>query len=315
MPPLPVQATFLDLPLLSGDEVPHAPYLALTANPWPGQVALYSAQGEDGFTLDSIYPVPSVMGETLGPLQRAAPGVWDRGAALRVRLVRGALASASEERVLAGGNLVAIGDGLTDLWEVFQFADAELVAPRTYDIRMRLRGQRGSDGAMPVDWPAGSRFVLLDGLPAQIGLSAADRGVTRTWRWGPAMRPIGDPSYRTRNVAFAGIGLRPYAVCHLRAAAGAGGATEVAWIRRTRIDGDLWGSEDVPLGETAEIYAVQVMADGVVRREVRTGGPSWTYPANERAADGVTGGFFIRVAQVSDRFGPGPFRGVWVEAG
>jgi hypothetical protein len=35
--------------------------------------------------------------------------------------------------------------------------------------------------------------------------------------------------------------------------------------------------------------------------------PNWIYPASQQAADGTLGGFLLRVAQVSDRFGPGPF--------
>jgi hypothetical protein len=314
-PPVPVEATFLDLPLITGDEVPHAPHVAFVARKWPGKVALYASDAAEGFRLDGIYPVPSVVGETLGNLSAATAGLWDQGPALRVRLVRGTLASASTARVLGGANLAAIGDGLSDLWELFQFVEAELVAPRTYDIRIRLRGQNGTDGVMPAEWPTGSRFVLLDGLPKQIGLASSQRGLSLTWRWGAAARPIGDPSYRSREVAFQGIGLRPYSVCHLRASAVADGATDVTWIRRTRLDGDLWGSEDVPLGETGENYLIQVLSGGALRREVRTTASTWRYAAGQKVADAADQGFLVRVAQLSDRFGPGPFRELWVGPG
>ncbi|MEN8684955.1 glycoside hydrolase/phage tail family protein, partial [Marivita sp.] len=44
----PVLPLFLDLPLMSGDEVPHAPHLAVTADPWPGDVAVYDAVEDAG---------------------------------------------------------------------------------------------------------------------------------------------------------------------------------------------------------------------------------------------------------------------------
>jgi hypothetical protein len=47
---LPVSPIFMDLPLLTGEEVPHAPHLAVAATPWPGSVAVYKAPGPDGFT-------------------------------------------------------------------------------------------------------------------------------------------------------------------------------------------------------------------------------------------------------------------------
>lgn len=306
-PPVPVEATFLDLPLISGDEVPHAPHVAFAAAKWPGDVALYKGQSGEGYLLDDVYPVPSVVGQTIGTMTAAAAGLWDRGPALRVQLVRGSLSAATVDRVLGGANLAAIGDGLSDRWELFQFVDAELVAPRTWDLRLRLRGQFGTDAVMPAVWPVGSRFVLLDGVPRQIGLTSAQRGMSLTWRWGPSGRTLGDPSFRGREVAFQGIGLRPYAPCHLRAAAGVDGSVSISWLRRTRIDGDLWGSEDVPLGEDREAYALQVLVGGILRREVRTTGPAWTYSTAMQTEDGAAAGFLVRAAQVSDRFGPGPF--------
>lgn len=40
VPPVPVWPVFLDLPLMRGDEEPHAPHLAVAATPWPGSVAV-----------------------------------------------------------------------------------------------------------------------------------------------------------------------------------------------------------------------------------------------------------------------------------
>ncbi len=311
--PSPVEAVFLDLPLITGDEVPHAPHLVMSARAWPGSAALYSSSGDSGYALEQIVSSSGIIGETLSPLFSASAGVWDRGPALRVRLVRGALSSASVERLLAGANLAAIGDGVTDMWELFQFAEAELVEARTYDLRLRLRGQAGTDGVMPQDWPTGSRFVLMDAGPEQIALSSAARDIERTYRWGPAGRPIGDPSYRSRKIAFRGIGLRPYSVCHLAAVVQSDGDVAASWIRRTRVDGDLWGTQDVPLGEDMERYVVRVITEGTIRREVVVSAPSWSYPATARGGDSVSGAFTIAVAQLSDRFGAGPFAVVQVD--
>ena len=40
VPPAPVFPLFMDLPLITGSEDPHAPYLAISADPWPGSVAV-----------------------------------------------------------------------------------------------------------------------------------------------------------------------------------------------------------------------------------------------------------------------------------
>ncbi|VDC31778.1 baseplate multidomain protein megatron [Pseudogemmobacter humi] len=310
--PVPVWPVFLDLPLLSGNEVPYQPHVAVAANPWPGPVAVWSAAPEGGFGLNRLVTQPAVMGITESPLFAARPGVWDRGPALRLRLASGALQSASPVAVLNGANAMAIGDGSAGNWEVFQFSDAWLVAPQTWEVSLRLRGQAGTDGIMPAVWPEGSTVVLLNGAPAQIELAASARGLSRDYRIGVLGRGYDDPAAVAIGTAFDGIGLRPLPVAHLRAAGGAGQDLHLSWIRRTRIDGDNWQQSEVPLGEESESYLVRVMSGESVRASYPTGEPALTYSAAMQAADGAGSSFAIAVAQVSTRFGPGPFRRIAV---
>ncbi|SHJ11378.1 baseplate multidomain protein megatron [Wenxinia saemankumensis] len=309
-PPVPVTALFLDLPLLTGGETPHAPHLALSSRPWPGPVALLSAPEDAGYVPLARSVRPATIGVTETTLRAAAPGLWDRGPALRVRLLRGAFSSASEAQVLAGRNALAIGTGGPEPWEVLQFAEAEAVGPDLWDLRMRLRGQAGTDGTMPQEWPAGSRVVLLDGRVRQVQLAPGTRGLARHYRWGPEARPPGDPTWRHAELAFRGVGSRPYAVCHLSAKE-TGGDLALRWIRRTRIGGDDWTAAEVPLGEEVERYRVGIVAGGIFLREVEVSSPTWTYPAAERAADGTgpgATGWRVEVAQLSTTWGAGPAR-------
>jgi hypothetical protein len=46
---------------------------------------------------------------------------------------------------------------------------------------------------------------------------------------------------------------------------------------------------------------------GTAPREVETAVPTWVYGASEQAADGAGGTLVFEVAQISGRFGPGPF--------
>ncbi|MGR3755881.1 MAG: baseplate multidomain protein megatron, partial [Tranquillimonas sp.] len=310
--PVPVLPVFLDLPLIRGDEVPHAPRIAVAARPWPGSVAVYDAALDEGFQLNLLLNAPATLGVTETPLPRARPECWDRGPPLRVRLLSGALSSSTASLVLSGANMMAIGDGEDDIWEVFQFARANLVAPGRYDLSARLRGRRGSDAAMPDLWPAGSRVVLLDGAARQIDLTPEARGLARSYRIGPARRSYDDPVYVEARRAFAGVGLRPYAPVHLRAQAGASGLS-VTWRRRTRSGGDDWSLREVPLGEAAERYLVRVLAGGGIVREVEVASPAWTYAAADQAADGIAAPYEIAVAQISDRVGPGAFGRITID--
>lgn len=306
--PAPVDAVFMDLPLLTGEEVAHAPHLAVKDEEWPGSVAVYSSPNDSGYVLNTLVQEPSVIGVTQTLLHSATAGVLDRGGALRVSLSAGELASAELDEVLNGANVAAIGDGSSDNWEVFQFTDATLVSEGVYDIIRRLRGQAGTDALASTEWPAGSTFVLLDGSPAQLSLSNSARGLARHYLVGPSQRPYDDPSFEHYVEAFDGIGLRPLAPVHLRAKQAGSGDYDISWVRRTRIDGDNWQSVEVPLGEDSEGYLVRVLDGGNVVREVTVGSPGWTYTAGQQSSDGIFGGFSIQVAQISARFGARLFR-------
>ncbi|MEM6825123.1 MAG: glycoside hydrolase/phage tail family protein [Pseudomonadota bacterium] len=304
--PVPVYPVFLDLPLLRGDEVAHAPHIAVAASPWPGSAAVYKSSDGESFGLDTSVSGPTAIGITETALDWAAPSRWDRGPALLVKLVNGVFDSVSENELLNGANGVAIGSGVDDHWEVFQFRDAVLVGTNTYALSMRLRGQAGTDGVMPPSWPPGSLVVPLGGSVVQIGLEAAERGLERTYRIGPGNRPVSDSTYVEQTHAFSGIGLRPYAPVHLKARTDGAGDTVLRWVRRTRIDGDGWLGLDVPLGEERERYVLRLLVGTVLVRAVTTEAPQWTYGAAEKAADGVSGPVDVEIAQLSDRFGPGP---------
>ncbi|MFQ5622355.1 MAG: glycoside hydrolase TIM-barrel-like domain-containing protein [Paracoccaceae bacterium] len=303
-----VYAEFLDLPLLSGSEIPHAPHVAATASPWPGPVAVFASASDSGYLLKDTIQAPSPMGVTLSDLPPARPGRWMPGAGVIVRLDSGTLQSRTEEEVLNGANIAAIRSGGTGNWEVFQFRDAVLTGTDTYQLQTLLRGQAGTDADVSGLWPAGSDFVLLDGAAVQVDLGIASRGLDRHYRVGPASLPYDDPAYVHHVEAFAGIGLRPLSPVHLKALRQTDGAVSMGWIRRTRIDGDNWTGTDVPLGESAESYLLRLLTpQGDVLREVTVGSATYDYTAAEQAIDGAVAPFDIEVAQISSSFGPGPF--------
>ncbi|MEP5088960.1 MAG: glycoside hydrolase/phage tail family protein [Paracoccaceae bacterium] len=304
-PPTPVLPLFLDLPLMTGDEVPHAPHLVVTGVPWSGGVALYSSLSDQNYKLNQIIAARSTIGTTENEMKFAPSGVWDTSGALQVKLISGALESSVPDAILNGGNLAAIGDGTPGNWELFQFQDAELIAPDTYLLSNRLRGQLGSDGLVPTAWPVGSWFVLLNGAAEQISMSGNLRRLDQHFRVGPARSGLNDPSYQHIVETFDGNGLRPYAPCHLSVSAEAGGDHKLNWIRRTRIDGDPWELPDVPLGEESEHYSVQVHLNNTLVREETVSAPSWVYTTAMRSLDAVVGPYVVSVSQLSARFGAG----------
>ncbi len=305
VPPLPVWAEMMDLPILRADAVPDGPWVAAVSEPWPGEVAVYSSIDGERWSFEAGLSRRAVMGVTLNDLPAARAGLWDRGPDLSVRLAYGTLASVDEMALFAGGNVGVIGSAESLDWEVFQFREAELTAPDTWSLSQRLRGLRGTEGIMPATWPAGSTVVVLDAALQQIVLPSEARGLERHYRVGPATKPVDHASYVGFTHVARGVALRPFAPVHLRWALDGAGGHVLTWIRQTRIDGDSWTLAEVPLGEASERYSVEVWSAGTRRRSVSTDAPFFNYSAVERDADGLAGPYEVRVAQLSDLYGPG----------
>ncbi|MEX2249823.1 MAG: glycoside hydrolase/phage tail family protein, partial [Parvibaculum sp.] len=303
-------AIFMDLPLLTGAETPHAPRVAVAADPWPGGVAFFKSAGA-GFTFDRVVTRPATLGRTLTPLMPGPVGRWDEANELIVGLSSGELASADMASVLAGANAAVLETPEGD-WEVIQFREALLVAPNEVKLSGLLRGQAGTEAAMRAPLAPGARFVLLDEAVTELGMNDAERGLARLWAYGPAPLPLDDETYASVTRTFDGIGLRPLSPVHLRARRGEDGDIELRWIRRTRIGGDSWAGLDVPLGEESERYEIDIREGSTTKRVLAAVEPRAIYSAADQIADFGGTGFptlDITVSQLSGSFGRGPGRG------
>jgi hypothetical protein len=300
----PVAVTVLDLPALDSSSPVVLTWLAITANPWPGSVAIWQSSDGASFEVAAVAAAPCAIGETLDDLPAGPTARWDRASSVRVKLYGGALASISDAKVLEGGNAAAVqnADGA---WEILQFANAELVDGQTYMLSRLLRGQAGSEVAMASPLPAGAPFVVLGAhmVPIAAGLDALARPMQL--RIVATGRNHDDPATVALTVTPGDTALRPLAPVHV-AARRAGDGVHISWIRRTRIDGDGWGVE-VPLGEEIEAYAVDILSGGAVVRTIASASPQALYAAADELADfgAVQTSLHIRVAQLSSTVGAG----------
>jgi hypothetical protein len=279
----PVHVLPLELPTLRGEEPPVLSRLAIFADPWPGPVAVWRSDDGLSFTRAALALAPAIAGETLDVLPGGPASRFDRVHSVRVKLYGGALASVADALLLGGANAAAVQrpDGA---WEVLQFANAELVAERTYKLSRLLRGQAGSEWAISASLPAGAPFVVLDEhiVPVARGLDALGR--TLQLRIVAADRNHGDAAAVALAVTPGATALWPLSPVHLRAARGAGGVS-ISWTRRTRIDGDSWDAIEAPLGEASESYAVDILSGAIVKRTLTTATPSVLYAAADEIAD------------------------------
>ncbi len=102
--------------------------------------------------------------------------------------------------------------------------------------------------------------------------------------------------------SFQGVGRRPFSPGHLKAAL-SGGVLSLSWIRPTRIEGDTWSDgEDVPLGEAFERYRVEIGPEPAPLVSVTVSDATSLSDLDVSALSGLQE---IRVAQVSETYGPG----------
>ncbi len=299
---------FLDLPLLSGSASPDAGYVAAARIPWPGSVAFYRSPETSGFTLAAVVQRPATIGLTLDPLMPGPEGRIDQAARIRVRLDAGTLASTTRIAMLSGANGAAVRT-TSGAWEVIQFERAELVAERTYELSLLLRGQAGTEAAIATPAPAGARFVLLDAAITPVPLASDDVGLPLNWRYGPGHLEIGHDDFVGAMHAFSGVGHRPFSPVHVRAHR-IGNDLIVTWVRRTRYGGDSWSVTEVPLEEDAELYEVDVLDGAALIRTIRSSVPTITYTAAEQAADfgSPQPAIHVRIHQISATWGRGTAR-------
>jgi hypothetical protein len=296
--------TFLDLPLLRGDEPPEQGYVAATQTPWPGAVAVYGSPETTGYVLRALATAPAIAGVTLDDLEAGSAGVVS-GARVRVRISGGELISISRLQMLAGQNLAAVRNADGD-WEILQFESAELTGERTYELSGLLRGQAGTEGAIAAPLAAGAPFVLLTPEVAPVNLTLDEIRLPLNWRYGPASRDLGDASYAGVTHTFAGAGLRPLAPVHVRGAR-AGGDVTIAWIRRTRVGGDNWDAAEVPLAEDFERYEVDILDGATVKRTLSATAPGVVYSSAAQTADfgAPQSAVAVRVYQLGAVYGRG----------
>lgn len=289
----------LDLPVLPGEASERGGlWVAAFAAPWPGPLTLYA-----GPDVSSVVPVleleqPASLGHLAADLPAGFEGRWDRASVLDITLFDGALESVAPLSALSGVNQLAV-EG-PDGWEIIQFASAELIAPSQWRLRDLIRGLGGSpvSGAQ-----SGARVVVLDGAGAVLALDANALGAPLTLIAVPAGRSLDDVSARQVEALYEGVEYRPLPPVHLKAV-WQGDDLALSWIRRTRLEGDAWGVGEVVLGETQELYRVEIRdGAGALLWAGESTLPSILVP--EETAAELASGLSWRVAQVSARTGPG----------
>ncbi|MBN9479903.1 MAG: hypothetical protein J0I52_06680, partial [Bordetella sp.] len=292
----------LDLPPLPGEEADGRPVVAAAAEPWT-PMALHGGASIDSLTHRAAAETPATVGTLTAPLRPGVVGRWDETTVLTVRIEGQAPQSRAAEAVLSGANLLAVRGA--DGWELAQFRRAELAGGGVWRLSGLLRGQQGTEAAAARGADQGALVVLLERGMARAAVDAAERGLPRIWRAGPAGAPTGGAGTTQVDFIWTNRNAAPWRPAHLTATEEDGGR-RLRWLPRARIGGDGWD------GEPAEVdprrFRVRVLDGDVVRRVWEVEGLAAVYGAAEIVADfpgGVGPGARVAVAQWGEGFGWG----------
>ena len=300
----PPHVVMLDLAVVRNNPVT-LQYVAATADPWPGALAVYRSVG--GLTFDRVATLaaPATIGVTLNDFASGPVAHFDRGTTLDVKFTTGAVASVSDTEAFAGRATFAI-QGTDNAWEIFSATRAELIAEKTWRLSRLLRGLGGEETLAQRVVPHGAQIVLLDEAVVALSSGLSTLGATNTWRIGPANRDHGDASFVTMSATVTPKVLMPLSPVRLKARSVTGGI-QIDFTRRGRIDADAWEPLDIPLGEDSAAYEITISRPSGTARVLRTPVPSALYASADMAADfpATPGTLEISVCQLSSAVGRG----------
>lgn len=292
----------LDLPpLLIGSDDPR-PIAVVAAEPWR-PVHVFAGTNPASLTGRAKVEQPATVGRLAAPLNPGVRYRWDDVNSIDVQVEGRAPQSLTSAAVFSGGNAVAVETD--EGWEIVQFRTATLVGGDVWRLTGLLRGQQGTEAATRSGAPVDAIVVFLDAAPERADLAVGERGLPLVWRAGPAGAPPGGQG--VSEVAFTAAGLhdRPWSPAHLRCTGGADGGVDLAWLPRSRLDGDRWDGA-VPLADPSR-YRVRILSEGEQVRAFEVNGEAATYSASDMAAD-FPGGLSwaeVAVAQWGETYGWG----------
>lgn len=299
----------LDIPLINGDDV-RQPLLffAQQSSPsapvnssWPGAALFISRNAGEHFTRLASGAFEAIMGTVAVSLSNGPAHFWDEQNEILVELDHEdkVLESRSEADVLNGANIAWLGG------EIIQFRSTVLEPDGRYRLSGLLRGRRGSESFIS-SHVADERFVLLtESSIASAGLRFDDIGQSHSFKavtFGQPADQISDQSF-----LFAARNLKPLSPVHAAAERTISDDILIAWLRRSRVGAEWRDGVDIPLGEEAEQYHVDILDGGAVIRTLDLSEASLTYSAAQQIEDfgSVQASVAVRIYQVSSYVGRG----------
>ncbi len=260
-PAAPAEAVTLALPTLGTDNPPLL-HLAAASDPWDGPMTLWRSLDGASFAPVAEIVSPAALGESLSILPPGPVWRWSQ-AVLDVNLPGADLSSIGDLTAMAGGQRFAIGPAAGP-FEIIAAASAELIGPDRWRLTRLLRGLHGTETLADRTLAAGALVVLIDERLAPLERGLASIGQAIAYRLTAPGKDHGDAMAAAFTATPDITALRPLSPVHARVKREAGGL-RIRFIRRTRIEGDNWALAEVPLGEEAPAFVIDILSGATLK--------------------------------------------------
>lgn len=294
----------VDLSVVKGD-APILQVLATSVEPWPGSLSVWRSSDGADWSLYGTIATRSKIGATISKLSPGPIFCWDLANSISVQLASGSLNAAGDEAALAGNSAIAI-EAQEGQWEVIGFARAELIGPSTWRLSKLLRGLGSSEYLAAREHAAGARVVVLDQTLLPLASDPDDVGKHYFWRVTASGLDYMHPTALAFESIIGNKALMPLAPVHASAKRSTEGIT-IQFIRRGRIRADSWVPSDIPLDQSQEAYAIEILDGPRVVRTLSTIETKVLYAARDENTDflGRQSRLNLRIYQIGDGVGRG----------
>lgn len=253
-------------------------------NRWPG--GILERTDDFGVNWNTVAaqeaPGPDIGTATTALGNAAITWGFDETTTVTVDMGGAELDSVTDNEVLAGSNLFAIGND--ERWEIIGAATATLNGDGTYTLSRLLRGRFGTE------WATGTHQIDDYVVPvttenkAFVEIDSSLIGSEKTYRVttiGEYQSPINVP------FTYRGVNLEPYSPVHLNATRNGSNDWSMVGTRRTRIGGEWRDLVDVPLSEAAEGYVFEIWNSdfSTLKRTITSASPAATYTSAQQTTD------------------------------
>lgn len=253
-----------------------------TGNRWTGTIVYASSDG-DTFVQKAAVSGSPPLGNLMNDMGSGPTDIFDDGAVINVRMIKGEFESRTDAAVLMGANTVAIGaDGR---WEIVQAGVATLeedTAGQYFRLSHLLRGRRGTEHLVGTGLAGDMVIGLSMGNVFRMPLPNASYNVPMTYKavtTGASYASGNDQVFTSHAVA-----LTPFSPVDA-AAVLTGSDIVLTWIRRNRIGQTLQSGADIPMSEATESYEVDVYNGASVVQTLTSATQTATYLAADITAD------------------------------